>query len=71
MRRFHLIRDEDPTGVSGTGFVAEGLEFNDGTAVVRWRTAWPTSIVFHDRGVESIVALHSHNGATRIEWLDA
>ena len=70
MRRFRLIRDEDHTGMSGTGFVAEGVEFEDGLVVLRWRTAWPTSVVFHDRGIDSVEALHGHNGSTRIEWID-
>jgi hypothetical protein len=70
VRRFNLIREDDPTGVSGTGFVAEGVEFDDGTVVVRWRTKWPTSVVLHDRGIESVEALHGHNGATHIEWVD-
>jgi hypothetical protein len=70
VKRFKLIRDEDPTGISGTGFIAEGIVFDDGQAVVRWRTKWPTSVVFHDRGIESVVALHGHDGATRIEWVD-
>lgn len=70
MRRFRLIRDEDHTGMSGTGFVAEGVEFEDGLVVLRWRTAWPTSVVFHDRGIDSVEELHGHNGSTRIEWID-
>jgi hypothetical protein len=69
-RRFKLIRDEDPTGLSGTGFVAEGVEFEDGSVVIRWRTEWPTSVVFHDRGIESVEALHGHNGRTHIDWID-
>ena len=36
MRTFRLIRDEDPTGISGTGSVAEGVEFDDGTVAMRW-----------------------------------
>jgi hypothetical protein len=69
MKAFRLIRDVDETGVSGTGTVAEGVEFSDGVVALRWVTAWPTSVVFHDRGVESLVAVHGHNGKTRIEWL--
>jgi hypothetical protein len=70
MRRFMLIRDEDVTGMSGTGFVAEGVAFDDDCVVLRWRTAWPTSVVFHDRGIEAVEKLHGHNGRTHIEWID-
>jgi len=69
-RLFRLIRDEDPTGMSGIGFVAEGVEFDDGCVALRWRTAWPTSVVFHDRGIQSVERLHGHGGSTRIEWVD-
>lgn len=70
MRRFQLIRDEDVTGVSGTGVVAEGVLLTSGKVVVEWLTDWPTSVVWHDRGLESVEHVHGHNGRTRIEWID-
>lgn len=71
MRRFELHRDEDVSGVSGIGVVAEGVAFsNGGPVALRWTSDWPTSVVFHDRGVESLEAVHGHNGRTRIVWLD-
>jgi len=69
-RAFVLQRDEDVTGVSGTGVVAEGVEFSDGTVSLRWTSEWPTSVVFHDRGIESVRAVHGHDGRTRIVWRD-
>ncbi len=69
-RRFVLDRIEDPTGVSGTGVVAWGCAFPDGTAVLRWNTEWPSSVVHYDRGMESIEAVHGHGGKTAIRWLD-
>jgi hypothetical protein len=74
MKAFRLVREVDETGVSGTGVVAEGVEFADGTVALRWTTEWPTSVVFHDRGIASVVAVHGHNGKTRldmrvVEWL--
>lgn len=71
MRRFELHRDEDVSGVSGTGVVAEGVAFSgDGPVALRWTSEWPTSVVFHDRGIKSLEAVHGHNGRTRIVWLD-
>lgn len=64
MRTFHLDRREDPTGVSGTGKVAEGVEFSDGRCVVRWLTE-VASVVFYDR-IEDVDAIHGHHGATGI-----
>jgi len=69
-RRFELHRDTDASGVSGTGVVAEGIEFSDGVVALRWRSEWPTSVVFHDRGIEAVRAVHGHNGATRIVFFE-
>ncbi len=69
MRVFELHRDEDPTGVSGTGVVAQGVEFDDGTVAMRWASDWPTSVVFHDDGIESVRQIHGHGGSTRIVFL--
>jgi hypothetical protein len=57
------------SGVSGTGVVAEGVVFSDGIVALRWLSEWPTSVVFHDRGVEALEAVHGHNGRTRIVYL--
>jgi len=38
VRRFHLRRIEDESGVSGTGIVTEGIQFSDGTCAMRWMT---------------------------------
>ena len=69
-RRFELHRDEDATGISGTGIVAEGVEFRDGVVCLRWLTEWPSSVVHYERGMESVEAIHGHNGRTRIVMLD-
>jgi len=70
LRRFVLERDVDVTGVSGTGVVAEGVEFSDGVVVLHWIGQWPSSIVHYDRGMESVVHVHGHDGRTRIVYLD-
>ena len=67
-RRFRLIRDRDVTGASGTGHVADGVQWPDGTATVRWRGD-RASTVHWDR-VADAEAIHGHGGATRIEWID-
>jgi hypothetical protein len=60
------VRDEDMTGVSGTGVVAEGVEFTDEVVVLRWVGKYPTSVVWHDGGLESVRKIHGHDGKTRI-----
>ncbi len=68
-RPFALYRHQDETGVSGTGVVATGAEFPDGTVALRWASDWPTSVVFHERGIESVEHVHGHGGKTRVVWL--
>ena len=68
-RAFALVRTTDVSGVSGTGTVAYGVEFPDRTVALRWVGGNPTSVVFHDNGMESVEAIHGHSGATQIMWL--
>lgn len=69
-RRFELHRDVDETGISGTGVVAEGVEFSDGVVALRWLTEWPSSVVHYERGMDSVEAIHGHGGKTRIVIID-
>lgn len=62
-QRFDLIRDEDETGVSGTGRVATGLRIGP-WAFLRWLTPQWT-LCFYPK-FEWVEALHGHNGKTRI-----
>jgi hypothetical protein len=68
-RCFHLVRYRDVTGVSGTGVVAEGVEWSDGTVALRWSSKYPTTTVWQD-GIEALIAVHGHGGASTIHWLD-
>jgi hypothetical protein len=67
-RRFRLIRHRDVSGVSGTGPVAEGVEFTDGAVAVRWYGDYPTTTVWDS--IDSVIAIHGHGGATVVEWID-
>jgi len=70
MRTFELHRDEDETGISGTGVVAEGIQFSDGQVALRWQVGDHRSTVVWD-DVADVIAIHGHNGKTRIVWADA
>ena len=65
-RWFNLVRDEDESGVSGTGLVAWGIEFPDGTCVLRWCVALRSTAVYE--AIEVLEAIHGHNGKTHIVW---
>lgn len=77
-RTFEIHRDTDISGISGTGIVADGAVFLDGTTVVRWREVTgenydrgvrATTVVFPN--IEAVEALHGHNGATRLVFADS
>jgi hypothetical protein len=68
MRRFVLNRLEDETKISGTGIVAEGIQFSNGRCSMCWVTQW-CSIAIYD-SIEELQAIHGHNGKTLIQWLD-
>ncbi|MFE5853564.1 hypothetical protein ACFQ61_10170 [Streptomyces sp. NPDC056500] len=67
-RRFHLQRHTDVTGASGTGRVADGVLWPDGTVSIRWRGDRP-SVVFW-QSLADAEAVHGHGGATEIIWAD-
>ncbi len=67
MRLFLLVRDEDVSGVSGTGIVAEGVEFSDGTVAMRWLRR-PFSVAFYG-SIHDVVAVHGQGGRTQVKWL--
>lgn len=68
MKTFTLERHEDVTGVSGTGVVAEGVEFSDGTVVLKWIVGDHQSTVHWPGGMESVRAIHGHDGKTEVVW---
>lgn len=60
----HLERDEDVSGVSGTGVVAYGCVFPDGSVVLRWDTLVKSTVFYES--VEDMVAIVGHGGKTRV-----
>lgn len=70
-RRFQLYRREDVHSVSGTGIVAEGIEFRDNSVAYKWLTS-PGTLQYAETidGVEAVDHIHGHNGRTAIRWLD-
>lgn len=66
-RLFELIRHDDISGVSGTGVVVEGAQWSDGSVSVRWKGANPSFANWPD--VQSLIAVHGHDGATELRWI--
>lgn len=68
IKRFLLNRDHDVSGVSGTGIVAEGILFSDGSCVIHWLGEFPTTTPHPN--LKSVIGVHGHNGNTQIVWID-
>ncbi|MFE4527047.1 hypothetical protein ACFRMO_07595 [Streptomyces anulatus] len=68
LRRFHLDRHEDATGVSGTGTVAAGVIFHDGTVAMRWMTGLSSTAIYSS--IDDVLTIHGHNGATVVTLID-
>lgn len=62
MRRFKLLCHAE----SGIGIVAEGIQFSDGTAVLRWSAAVRYTIVW-----DTIADVEAMPGHHELVWLDA
>jgi len=63
MRVFTLVREEDISGVSGTGIVAEGVEFEDGQVVMRWCNTGSLCIY---ADIDIVRLVHGHEGRTEV-----
>lgn len=63
MKAYELHRDEDISGVSGRGHIADAVTFHNGKCVVSWRGEKPSIVVYDS--LEDAEAIHGHGGATR------
>ena len=63
-RLYVLRRDTDTTGYSGTGDVADIVEWPDGTVSMRWRG--PERTFCNGDSLAQLATIHGHNGASRI-----
>jgi hypothetical protein len=68
MRRFYLKRIEDESGVSGSGVVAEGIEFSDGSCALNWLTHTACHGIY--KNIKQLELIHGHGGKTVVEWKD-
>ncbi|MGI5136361.1 MULTISPECIES: hypothetical protein [unclassified Streptomyces] len=68
LTRFYLLRSKDVTGVSGTGRVAGGDIFSDGTVAMRWNTGIRSTAFYSC--LDDVLAIHGHDGATVVDLID-
>lgn len=68
MRRFYLERIEDVSGVSGTGRVAQGIEFDDGSVVMQWFTSHKSIGLYWS--IQHVIDIHGHEGRATVEYTE-
>ena len=66
MKIFYLKREEDESGISGTGRVAQGFVFDNGKVAVTWLSEHPSVTIYDNIG--EIHAIHGHGGKTAVEF---
>ena len=66
LRKFHVERDEDVSGLSGTGIVAVGVMYPTGRCIMEWTTPIKSLTEYHS--IAELEALHGHEGRTRVVW---
>ena len=66
MTIFYLKREEDESGISGTGRVAQGFVFDNGKVAVTWLSEHPSVTIYDNIG--EVHAIHGHGGKTMVEF---
>lgn len=69
-RLFAMIRYDDVSDVSGTGIVAQGVQFRDGQVVLQWCCPGLPSSVAVWPSIEDVLTIHGHRGRTVVKWVD-
>ena len=68
IRRFHFVRTEDVSGVSGTGVVGEGCEFSGGKVAYTWLSHMGAVTVYDN--MKTFLSIHGHEGKGTVSWID-
>lgn len=61
---FYLQRNEDESGISGTGVVARGVILPSGACVMEWLT-FHSSVALY-KNIQDVESIHGHGGKTQI-----
>ena len=67
-RKFSLTRQDDESGVSGVGEVAEGMEFSNGQCALSWLTEAHSVGVYPN--IKELERIHGHGGKTKVVFHD-
>lgn len=69
-RKFKLYRKRDKTGISGTGLVAEGVQFFNDKVALTWTSSVKTMEVMDSWKDFLTIHIHNHNNNSTIVWED-
>ncbi len=70
MKTFRFLRKEDVSGISGIGYVAEGIQFASGKVAISFYPVAPTFVasVIVFNSMDEVEKIHGHDGKTEIIW---
>jgi hypothetical protein len=68
LRVYEMIRDKDPSGLSGTGAVGQVVEFENGWCAVGFykETAGVPNLICYG-SLADVEKIHGHGGLTHVE----
>lgn len=69
-RRFYLERENDVTGLSGTGRVLEGVLWQGGKVTVQWRPPLSTITIYDSFEIFEQLHVHVHSSTNVVRWLE-
>lgn len=69
LREYYFQRNEDESGVSGTGVVTRGVEFESLTVAHEWIVTDVLSINIYDNAKQA-EKTHGHNGKTLMKFVE-
>lgn len=63
-KEFYLQRNQDESGVSGTGIVARGMVYPSGKVVMEWLTFHSSICIYQN--ISDVESIHGHCGKTLV-----
>lgn len=69
LREYYLQRNEDFSGVSGTGVVAEGVIMPSGKCIHEWSNSYVVSHNIYPN-IKAVQHIHGHEGRTIVKFVD-
>lgn len=69
LREYYLQRNEDFSGVSGTGIVAQGIILPSGKCVHEWSNSYVQSMNIYPN-IKAVEHIHGHEGRTIVKFVE-